>query len=326
MAQITKNQNNAYLNVVIGCLIAGMVGIFLNSINNMHVGSILFYRLLFGFIVLFGFIILTKRLNEIRLTKNKRYIALIGVLNVITLFSYFSAIQYTNISIGVLLLYTAPLYVIILSPIFLKERITMQGIVGLMLAITGILMIVNPNDAAIAGGTYVNYTLGVIFGLLAGLSFGTTIITVNYLKESYTGLSQLFWSTGISVIILIPFAINTSYQIVLDNLSILIAFGVITTAIGALFYLSGIVAIKAQKAGVLALLEPVSGIMFGFAILGDPIFSSTIKGCICIMLAGFIVSMSKEQFFKLQKIPSIVIGRARNDNRYQEQAINTELY
>lgn len=186
----------------------------------------------------------------------------------------------------------------------------MQGMLGLLLSIGGIVMIVDPSNGAL-GGEYLNYTLGILFGLLAGLSFGTTIITVNYLKDSYTGLSQLFWSTGISIVILSPFAVNTCSQTLSDNITILISFGVLTTAIGALFYLSGIVRIKAQKAGVLALLEPVSGILFGFAILGDPIFASTIKGCSFILLGAMIVSMNNSQFTQIQKIANTMIGRSR---------------
>lgn len=71
MTEVAINQNKAYINVVIGCLIAGMVGIFLKSINNMNIGSILFYRLLFGFIVLLLFIIATKKLNEIKLGQKR---------------------------------------------------------------------------------------------------------------------------------------------------------------------------------------------------------------------------------------------------------------
>ena len=72
---------------------------------------------------------------------------LLGVLNTVTMFAYFSAIRHMGIPVAVLLLYTAPIYVTLLSPLLLKERITLLDMLALTLSISGILLAINPLNA-----------------------------------------------------------------------------------------------------------------------------------------------------------------------------------
>ena len=282
-----KNGHHSYLELIIACTIFGSSGVFLKHIHGMEVSSIIFYRLLFGFSLLVVYLLVKRRYDVFRLDKKKRYMLLIGVFNVITAYSYFRSIGYVGLSTAVLLLYTAPVYVALLSPIFLREKITRRGLMSLSLSLLGIMLVVTPVGGLFGGGT--NLLPGVLFGLISGLSYSGTIMTVSYLKTDYSGMSQLFWSALISLLILLPFGSRVPGEVLELNLPVLIMFGIVTTAFASLLYLNSAAKIPAQTVSVLALLEPVSGIILGSIFLHEPIFIKTMQGCVLIIMGALIM-------------------------------------
>lgn len=282
-----KNGRYSYLELVIACTIFGSSGVFFKHIQGMGVSSVIFYRLLFGFSLLVTYLLITKRYESFRLDKKKPYMLLIGVFNVITSYAYFSSINYAGLSTAVLLLYTAPVYVTLLSPFFLGDKITRRGVVSLFLSIAGILMVVMPAGGLFGSGEHL--FIGILFGLVSGLSYSGTIMTVSYLKKDYSGTSQLFWSALVSLLILLPFGSRVPAEVLTVNLPVLIVFGIITTAFASLLYLNSAAKIPAQTVSVLALLEPVSGIIFGSLFLHEPILMKTMQGCLFILLGALIL-------------------------------------
>ncbi len=283
----TKSSKYSYIELIISCTVFGASGIFIKHIYDMQTASIIFYRLIFGFILLLAYCIVIKRDDVLRLNKKKLFILLIAIFNVLTLYTYFSSIKYAGISIAVLLLYTAPVYVTLLSPLFLKEKITKRGMFSLLISISGILIVILPGSGA--SGYDTHFLLGIFLGVMSGISYSGTIMTVSYLKDEYSGISQLFWSTFISLLILLPFGSKVPVDILVMNLRTLILFGLITTAFASVLYLNSAAKIRVQTVSVLALLEPVSGIIFGFLFLHEPIFMNTIQGCFFIILGALVL-------------------------------------
>jgi drug/metabolite transporter (DMT)-like permease len=114
-------------------------------------------------------------------------------------------------------------------------------------------------------------------------------MTVSYLKTDYSGMSQLFWSALISLLILLPFGSRVPGEILELNLPVLIMFGIVTTAFASLLYLNSAAKIPTQTVSVLALLEPVSGIILGSLFLHEPIFIKTMQGCVLIIMGALIM-------------------------------------
>ncbi len=282
-----KNGRQSYLELIIACTIFGSSGVFLKHIRGMETSSIIFYRLLFGFSLLVAYLLITKRYEVFRLDKKKRYILMIGVFNVITAYCYFRSIGYAGLSTAVLLLYTAPVYVTLLSPVLLREKITSRGFISMLVSLAGIFLVVMPVNGFFESGNQLY--MGIVFGLVSGLSYSGTIMTVSHLKKDYSGTAQLFWSALISLVILLPFGSKVPGEVLAMNLPVLILFGIVTTAFASLLYLNSAAKIPAQTVSVLALLEPVSGILLGSLFLHEPIFIKTLQGCVFILLGAFIL-------------------------------------
>jgi len=286
---VQEDSFKSYSEVIIGSIIYGTTGVFLDKVQDMSVGSILFSRLFFGLCMMFIYLLFSRGLGQLKLIKNRKYLLLLGFLNVTTGICYFSSIRYSGISVAVLLLYTAPICVNLLAPPILGERNSSKSLLPLLLAIAGVLLIARPGEVLMSLDTGSDFLKGLIFGLLSGLSFGITIVTVRYLRHDYTGLAQTFWMTGVGLLIMLPSALSTPSPLFLNNFSTLMLFG-FTITFAAVIYLKGISGIRAQTGSILALLEPVSGIFFDSTVLKNPLYTSTILGCGFIITAAYIVS------------------------------------
>jgi len=284
-----ENSFKPYTEVITGSIIYGTIGVFLDRVQDMSVGSILFCRLFFGLCMIFFYLLLSGSLEQLRPGRKRKYLLLLGFLNAVTGICYFSAIRYSGISVAVLLLYTAPVYVNLLAPSILGEKSSSKSLLPLFLSLAGVLLIARPGEVLGSLNAGSDFMKGLLFGLLSGLSFGVTIITIRYLRHDYTGISQTFWLTGISLFFMLPSALSTPIPVYIGNFSTLLLFG-LTITFAAILYLKGISGIRAQTGSILALLEPVSGIFFDTAVLKNPLYISTFLGCVLILTAAYLVS------------------------------------
>ncbi|WP_406661786.1 DMT family transporter [Methanolobus sp. ZRKC3] len=294
-----------YIELVTGSVMFGMLGVFVDMLDAIPTLPMLYYKQVFGLLALLVFIILTGKLKELIPRKRKGYLLLLGLINTTTLLTYVTCIRYTSFSIAILMLYTAPIYITLLSPVILKESITKKGVVALIFSFTGLLFIVNPKTAIESFSLDNSYFIGIAAGILSGFSFGSEIMTIRYIRDDYSSVSQLFWYTLIGVILFMPFAGGVSQPVLSDNLALLVIFGIVNTALAALLYVMGISQIKAQTGSILALIEPVSGIFFDYTIIHTPLFMNTIVGCVFILVGAAIAVMEKSpkvfgKYFKVQ--------------------------
>jgi drug/metabolite transporter (DMT)-like permease len=306
---MSQGSKKAYLELITGSVLFGLLGVFVEYLKAVPTGPLIFYKQLFGLVSLFLFIVLTGGLSQIVPRKKKRYILLLGFINTCTIFSYFTCIKYTSFSVAILMLYTAPMYVTLLSPLVLKEKITRKGMIALILSLTGLLFIVDMGNVVTGLSSGLNagsgYLIGIAAGILAGFSFGSEIVTIRYIKDDYSSVALLFWYTLIGVFLLIPLSGGAPESVIIDNMPMLIFFGIVNTALAAVLYVSGISQIEAQKGSILALLEPVSGIFFDYTIVHTPLLLDTVVGCIFILFGAYIAVMEKSpkifgKYFKIQ--------------------------
>lgn len=287
-----------HLELLTACVIYGTVGIFMEWLKDMSVGSIIFYRVLFGLSAILCYLAITGNLGQLSLKKKKKYLLLLGILYVSQMFSYYSAIRYLGASSAVLLLYTDPIYLTFLAPVLLGEKNTEKTILALFLGLTGVFYVTRPEGGfeQLAFGS--SYLKGVIFGLVGGLFSSGVIISVRYLRDEYNGLTQLVWQSVISLAFLSPFAISLPGHVLVENLYTLVLFGVLITGVGAVFYIRGVAGVTAITGSILTLLEPVSCIFFDYTVLGNPVHSGMLIGSFFILAAAVVVSLDNSVFLR----------------------------
>ena len=281
-----------YIQIATAAVMYGLIGIFVKLTTQMPLGSIIFYRLLFGLFAIAIFIACCRRLSELRLGQKKQYILLLGLMQAGTMLSYFFSLKHTSVSIAVLLLYTAPVYVTLLSPFLLKEYINRRSIFALAISIIGVILVIRPGT--LFQDVDHTYLIGLAAGLVSGLFYGGMTLTSRYLKDFYTGTAQGAWALLITLLIFSPYSAAITPKVLLDNLAVLVLFGFISTAMALVLYLSGLMQVRAQNASIVALLEPAIAVVFAYLILSEPVTVSMVAGGALILLGAVIISRERQ--------------------------------
>jgi len=284
----------ANLQVIAASVIYGFSGIIFIYVKNMAAGAVVFYQLLFGLFALAGYLAVTGKLSEIRLRGKRKTLMLLGVWQAGAMLSYYTAVNFTNVSISVLLLYTAPLYVLMLAPVLLKEKYSKKSLAALTLSLAGVIIVVGPENLLSGPEIEPGYFFGVIMGLFSGLFYACITVTSRYLREEYSALEQILISTCVTLVLLLPFVRQTPATALIENLPVLLFLGVTITSVGSILYFTGLVHVKAQNASILSLLEPVSTIFFAYLLLKDPIPAEAWLGCTFILSSSFLASREEE--------------------------------
>ena len=142
----------ANVQVVAASIIYGFAGIFFLYIKNMAAGPVVFYQLLFGFLALAVYLAATGKLSGIRLRGKRKALMLLGIWHAGVMLSYYTAVSFTNVSISVLLLYTAPFYVLLIAPILLKEKPSGKSLAALIISLVGVVIVVGPENLVFGSG------------------------------------------------------------------------------------------------------------------------------------------------------------------------------
>lgn len=273
-----------YGEIITASVLWGTAGILAKMISEMTALSIIFYRVTLAFIILFIFFLLSGNLSRIRLGDKKKYLALFSVLQVTTMLTFFESILNASVPVAVLLLYTAPVYVTVFSPLLLKERSTGKGWIALCLSIAGVILIVEP-----ANTEFSMKSIGIIAGILSGISYAFQIMTSRHISKSYSGYSQAFWSFLIAALLLLP-ASAVSTDIVIGNSVYILLLAIFPTILAVSLYFNGLNKVRAASASILGLIEPVSAVILSVLILHETVSIPIVLGGALILTGAAIVT------------------------------------
>ena len=194
-----------------------------------------------------------------------------GVLSLL-LFNilYFHTMTLTSLSVAVSLLYTAPVFVMILSVFLFKEAVTKRKVLAVAFAFIGCVLV----SGAITGTTTLT-GLGLIFGLTSGLCYALYSIfsryAINKGYHPFTITAYTFVFTSIGGSIFTDF--NLVGQVYIQNKSEVVLNYLILTVfisfIPYILYTIGLVHIENSKAAVMVSVEPAMATLLGFLVFDE---------------------------------------------------------
>jgi drug/metabolite transporter (DMT)-like permease len=252
--------------IILGAICFSTAIPFIRWTDGLSTLTIAFWRAMFGF--LFLTVLLPRYRAPLRVGTYRgqigRLLALSGFLSA-TVVLYTYAVQHTTAAIAALLVNSAPLYVAVLGPLLLGEpRPRLIGI-SLGLAVTGTVLLSDPMTLEIGSDSW----NGILAAALSGFTYAFVLLMGRGLRGKVTGLTQTLWSLGVLVLILAPFALRTPPADVGRNLHVLIPLGVFSLGASYFLYFQGLARVRAQIVSVVALFEPVSGVIMGMVFFAE---------------------------------------------------------
>lgn len=190
---------------------------------------------------------------------------------------YVYAVQYTTAANAVLLNNTSTVYVALLAPWLLREPRARYTWLSVGLAIVGIVCIANPAALRWESSGF----RGIVAATLSGFSYALTMLLSRRLRGRVSGVTQVWWSTGIAALLALPWAFQAPASVVVRNIPFILALGVLAQGLPYMLYFLGLERIPAQVVSIIALLEPVSGILIGMLLYRE---MPTVAGVVGIFL------------------------------------------
>ena len=274
-----------YLYVAVAAVIWGSNGVVVNWVP-VSPYVIAFFRVFFASLSLLPVLLLTQRREMVEATKAWRSLLVLGALLSLGWGFLFQSMKLIAIANAVLLNYMAPVFVALLAPLLLKERIEKVTIPALVISMAGMIMISyqqNPEAGSVN-------LLGVVYGLAAGLAYAGFIILSKRTVGRFSSQAVAAYAYSATVIFLSPSLIGANVPTDLASWVLLAVLGVCNTGFAVTLYLTGLRLVKAQKAVVFTYLEPVSSVVFGYVFLAQQPTLGMLIGGFLILLAGYIVA------------------------------------
>jgi drug/metabolite transporter (DMT)-like permease len=293
-------KKHPYFLIISGAVLWGLIGIFIKGLQDAGFTSmeIVEIRAISASTLIFSYLAFTDRdLLKVK-PADLRYFAATGILSMAFFnWCYFTAIQEISISIAVVLLYTAPAFVIVLSRIFFKEKITKRKISALILTVTGcsfITGIVTGSDLSIS-------FRGLIIGLGSGLGYALYPVFAKPAGAKYSPVTITAYTFLFTAIVLLPFSgihNNIGNPVSPGIILYSAGLGLFPTVLAYILYTKGLADVEAGNAAIVSTIEPVVAILTGVLLFGERM--SLLQGCgaMLIITSLFITSLLPGKGFK----------------------------
>jgi len=189
---------------------------------------------------------------------------------------YFVSIAEGSVAIAATLMYSAPVFVYLLSFVFGLEEPTLRKALAIAVVMAGIALLTQIYDIGAGGLTM----LGVGAGLLAGLSYTVFIFGFKYAAPH--GSPQAILTIAFTVLVL-TLAVPSDTGQIFDVLStqqwpLFVALGVFGAGLSFALYIIGLTGTKPAVASVVAMIEPVTAALFGVLILSETLNGVQVVG------------------------------------------------
>jgi drug/metabolite transporter (DMT)-like permease len=262
-----------------------------------HMPPFLFALLRYMVAIITLFIIIYPKRHSIRKPAGKvAWPVFILALTGITLYYLFfnASMLYINASTGALIQGFIPVGVVLLATTFLKEPITLRKVAGIMLSVTGVILIgfISKGNEGQAVSNW--------WGSLLMIASVVCWCVYTVLARKYSGMDPLWLTTAISIVgtlLFIPAVVielwNKPFPAIgLQEWGAILFMGIFSSAISYLWYNSALKHISASQAGIMLNLDPLMGAAIAVIFLGEPLLPVQIAGA-ALILAGVWLSSFK---------------------------------
>ena len=276
-----KHMNKAKLSLITSMVIFGTVAIFRRNLD-MSSSMISMSRAIIGSLFLIILTIISKKkLDRPANIKELLLIMLSGALLGINWILLFESYQYTSLTTATLCYYMAPIFVIIFSIIFLKEKLTRTQIITMTIALLGITLV-----SGVFDGGKIEGLKGILFGLGAAVCYGLVVVT-NRMTGDASATYKTIVQLGTTVIILLPYNfVNHEFNnLILStyNIILILILGILHTGIAYAIYFDAIKDVDGQSLAIYSYIDPIVTIILSTCLLHEAMSIYEIIGMILIL-------------------------------------------
>lgn len=283
---------NAHLKNISGLLLAtlfistsGVLGRYIAMPSEV----IIWFRAALAMVLLYLYCKYKKIDLTVTSTKDYKSFFISGLLMAVHWVTYFYALKLSNVALGVLSLYTFPIIIALLEPLFLKVKFDPIYILLGVIVLTGLFILTPELNIE---STQVK---GILFGVFSAFCYAVRVLILKQHVAKYNGTMLMFYQTVIITVLLLPTLFFMDISGLESQFPYLLLLAFLTTAIGHSLMLYSLKFFSASTASIISSLQPIFGIILAFFFLQEIPTMRTFWGGSLILLTVVVESVRSKK-------------------------------
>lgn len=288
---MTKEQTSR-LKIVFSMVLFGTIGLFVRNIA-LPSSVISLSRGICGVIFLLVVLAIKRTRPSIAAVRsNLLWLCISGVALGFNWVFLFESYRYTTVATSTLCYYMAPMLIILVSPLVLKERLTVRKLLCVIAALIGMVCISGVLDH---GVPTTGELKGILFGLAAAVLYACVVL-VNKQMRGITAYERTIMQLGISAVVMLPYCLLTesvsSMSVTPRSVIMLLIVGAVHTGVAYVLYFGAMDCVPAQTAAIISYIDPVVALLISVAVLGEKLNAVGWIGAALILGAALISELN----------------------------------
>jgi DME family drug/metabolite transporter len=216
-----------------------------------------------------------------------------------TLSCFVYANKTTTAANAIFLQYTAPIYILILTPFILKEKFRVSDLLTVVICLAGMsLFFLEPQNGAnkLASNVFV----GNLAALASGVFFGLYFVFLRHPRSlgNRNPALSVFYGNLLIVLFMLPLVVSNPPEPKINDLLAILYLGILQIGVAYVFFTIGIArGVRSLDASIIGFVEPLLNPIWVFLFLGErPSFWAVLGGA--IIIGGVIFHTVKQSFDK----------------------------
>lgn len=249
-------------------IIFGTIGLVVRYIDLSSSERALFSSFIGCLFLTLVFIIMKKKIAWKHVKSNALLLLLSGIAlggNWVFLYQSYDHTTIANATIGY---YFAPVFVMLLSPIVLKEPLSFKKLLCIGVAVVGLLLIVGEGFST----SRMEDVVGITYGLIAAAFYAALLLLSKFIRN-LGKLELTIIQLGTTALLLMPYVFITSgfgiFEVSHSSIPFILTLGIINTGIGFWLFFAGMEKLKGQSIAMLSYVDPFVAIVISAIVLQE---------------------------------------------------------
>ena len=265
------------LGVIGAMLIFGTIGIF-REYTPLPSGLLSMSRGLIGAAFLFLVMLVTRKtISKNSIKKNFLLLSVSGLMIGVNWILLFEAYKYTTVPIATLSYYMAPIFVVLMASVFLKEKLTRTKLICTLVAFIGIVLVTFGSDAGSSTADGKNHLLGILLGVGAAALYAGDII-INKVIDGVTAEERTLIQLFVAGAVCIPYTLLAEplgeVKFTFTSIILLIIMGIVHTGFAYTMYFGSMKQLPAQTVALLSYIDPVASVILAVLLIPGSILTA----------------------------------------------------
>lgn len=275
--------NKSKVMLICSMIIFGTIGIFRRYIP-LESAALAMMRGFIGTVALLVIIFIKKEKIDVKsIGKSMVYLIVSGAFIGVNWILLFESYNHTTVAVATLCYYMAPIFVIIVSPFLLKEKLSLKKAICVAIALLGMVLV-----SGIIGGQTDGDFSGILFGLGAAVLYASVIL-LNQKLKGIPAYTKTVFQLGSAAIVILPYVLLTDNtdmtKVGVLAIVMVLVVGLIHTGLAYSLYFGSMDGLKAQTIALFSYIDPVLAIILSAVVLSEKMSVLQIVGTVCVLSA-----------------------------------------